>query len=215
MNQAEPLYRPGFFPNVRPIATITARIWIEQGRLSETADRACERVVSVDDEARYLSEFDHLTLVRLLLAGHRGRPDSDVVAQAARLLDQLCKVAAATGRAGNILEIRLAAHLARYVADRDCLANGTSLCSGRCPSRNCHPGRGTDVATPRRPGSGRLDVAGAAAHLGDSDACTVLRPDRCRLKVRSIKELILLKSYLADCGYSYAILCSFRPHPCL
>jgi LuxR family maltose regulon positive regulatory protein len=84
VNQAEQLYRPGFFPEVRPIATIRARIWIEQGRLSEAADWARERGVSVTDEARYLTEFDHLTLVRLLLAQHRVRPSSGVLAQAAR-----------------------------------------------------------------------------------------------------------------------------------
>ncbi|MDT7711516.1 MAG: hypothetical protein QOG46_205, partial [Pseudonocardiales bacterium] len=61
LDQAEQLYRPGFFPDVRPIATIKARIWIERGRLSEAGDWARERGVSVTDEARYLSEFDHLT----------------------------------------------------------------------------------------------------------------------------------------------------------
>ncbi len=89
LDQAEQLYRPGFFPDVRPIAAIKARIWIAQGQLSEAADWARERGVSVTDDARYLSEFDHLTLVRLLLAQHRAHPDTGALDQAAGLLDRL------------------------------------------------------------------------------------------------------------------------------
>jgi LuxR family maltose regulon positive regulatory protein len=112
LNRAEQLYRPGFFPDVRPIAAVKARIWIEQGRLSQAADWARERGVSVSDEARYLSEFDHLTLVRLLLAQHRVRPNSDIIVEAARLLDRLFEAAEASGRAGSVLEIRLLQALA-------------------------------------------------------------------------------------------------------
>jgi LuxR family maltose regulon positive regulatory protein len=118
LNRAEQLYRPGFFPDVRPIASIKARIWIEQGRLSEAADWAGERGVSVTDEARYLSEFDHLTLVRLLLAQHRVRPDSDIIAEAALLLDRLFEAAEASGRAGSVLEIRLLQALVREAQGR-------------------------------------------------------------------------------------------------
>jgi LuxR family maltose regulon positive regulatory protein len=113
LNQAEQLYRPGFFPNVRPIATIKARIWIAQGKLPEAADWARERKVSVTDDASYLSEFDHLTLVRLLLAQYRVRPDIGEIAQAARMLDRLHEAAEASGRAGSVLEIRLLQALVR------------------------------------------------------------------------------------------------------
>jgi LuxR family maltose regulon positive regulatory protein len=113
LDRAEQLYRPGFFPNVRPIPTIKARIWIAQGKLAEAADWARERGVSVTDDASYLSEFDHLTLVRLLLAQHRVRPDSGAIAQAARLLDRLHEAAEASGRAGSVLEIRLLQALVR------------------------------------------------------------------------------------------------------
>ena len=107
LNQAEQLYRPGFFPDVRPIAALRTRIWIAQGLLPEAVDWARARGVSVADEARYLGEFDHLTLVRLLLAQHRLRPDSDAIARAAGLLDRLAQAAEASGRGGSLLEIRL------------------------------------------------------------------------------------------------------------
>ncbi len=107
LNEAEQLYRPGFFPQVRPIAAIKARTWIAQGKLSEAADWARVRGVSATDEARYLSEFDHLTLVRLLLAQHRAPSATSALDSAAALLDRLHESAQTAKRAGSLLEIRL------------------------------------------------------------------------------------------------------------
>jgi LuxR family maltose regulon positive regulatory protein len=107
LNSAEQLYRPGFFPDVRPIPSIRARVWIAQGRLSEIGDWARERAVSLGDEARFLHEFDHLTLVRLLLARHRAHRDAKALDQATRLLTRLAAAAETGERAGSLLEIRL------------------------------------------------------------------------------------------------------------
>jgi LuxR family maltose regulon positive regulatory protein len=68
LDQAEQLYRRGFFPEVRPIAAMKARIRIAQGKLTEAGDWARARGVSATGDASYLREFDQLTLVRLLLA---------------------------------------------------------------------------------------------------------------------------------------------------
>jgi LuxR family maltose regulon positive regulatory protein len=106
LDRAAELYRPGFFPDVRPIAAIKARIWIAHGNLSEAADWARDRGASVTDDASYLSEFDHLTLVRLILAQH-GNQDSGALAQAASLLGRLLAAAETSGRAGSSVEIRL------------------------------------------------------------------------------------------------------------
>ncbi len=112
LDQAEHLYRPGFFPDVRPIAAMRARVWIAQGALSEAGDWARERGVAVTDDARYLSEFDHLTLVRLLIAQYRERPDPGALDPALRLLDRLRDAAETSGRAGSLLEIRMLKALA-------------------------------------------------------------------------------------------------------
>jgi LuxR family maltose regulon positive regulatory protein len=127
LNQAAQLYRPGFFPDVRPIPALTARIRITQGKLTQAVDWARERGVSVADEASYLHECDHLTLVRLLLAQHRDRPAAADLAPAARLLDRLHEAAEASGRAGSVLEIGLLqALLGDALGDRpqalECLA---------------------------------------------------------------------------------------------
>ena len=113
LDTAEQLYRPAFFPDVRPIAAMKARVWITQGNLSQAADWAHERGVSATDDAAYLSEYDHLTLVRLLVAQHRAHPDTGALGQAVRLLDRLHEAAETSGRAGSLVEIRMLEALAQ------------------------------------------------------------------------------------------------------
>jgi LuxR family maltose regulon positive regulatory protein len=113
LDTAEQLYRPGFFPAVRPIAAMKARVWIAQGKLSEAADWARERGLSATEVVSYLSEFDHLTLVRLLLAQHGAHPDPGALSQAADLLGRLLEAAETSGRAGSLVEIRMLQSLAQ------------------------------------------------------------------------------------------------------
>ena len=112
LGKAEELFRPGFFPDVRPIPAIRARIWIGQDKLTEAADWAHERGLSTTGDITYLSEFDHLTLVRLLLARHRAHPDAGAAGEASGLLLLLHDAAEASGRAGSLLEIRMLQALA-------------------------------------------------------------------------------------------------------
>ena len=64
-------------------------------------------------EATYLREFDHLTLVRLLLARHRASTDADALDQALRLLARLHDAAETSGRGGSLVEISLLQALAQ------------------------------------------------------------------------------------------------------
>jgi LuxR family transcriptional regulator, maltose regulon positive regulatory protein len=82
-----------------------ARVRIAQGELAEAADWARERGVSASDEVSYLSEFDHLTLVRLLIARHDAH-------HAVPLLDRLLHAAATSARAGSVAEIHMLQALA-------------------------------------------------------------------------------------------------------
>ena len=111
LEEAEALYRPGFYPNVRPIAALKARIQIVGGDLSSAGAWAEDRAVSVDDEPEYLHEYEHLTLVRLLLAQHR-------VDEALGLLDRLLAAAVGAARGGSVREIRMLQALAHH-AGRD------------------------------------------------------------------------------------------------
>src|SRR5205823_5450970 len=68
LDRAEPLFLPGFFPDVRPIAATRARVRIVQGRLDDARAWARERGVAPTDPPTYLAEYDQLTLARLLVA---------------------------------------------------------------------------------------------------------------------------------------------------
>ena len=111
LDRAEGLYVPGFFPYVRPIAAMKARVWIAQENLQKADDWARARGVSALDDVNYLREFDHLTLVRLLIARHRTRLGTGGLDDALRLLDRLADAADAE-RAGSLLEIRMLRALA-------------------------------------------------------------------------------------------------------
>ncbi|HWI00235.1 MAG TPA: LuxR C-terminal-related transcriptional regulator, partial [Propionibacteriaceae bacterium] len=112
LDQAEAQYRRGFYPEVRPIAAMKARIQIAAGDLSSASEWAEDRAISVDDQPDYLREYEHLTLARLLLAQHG--VGSQVDDRVLGLLDRLHAAAAATGRDGSVREIGVLKALAHH-----------------------------------------------------------------------------------------------------
>ena len=48
LSEAERLYVSDFFPNVRPVAALKARVWVAQGRVGEALGWAREQGLSVD-----------------------------------------------------------------------------------------------------------------------------------------------------------------------
>ena len=110
LDQAEALYRPGFYPDVRPIPAMRARIQIAAGELSSASMWAADRAVSVHDQPEYLREYEHLTLARLLLAQSR-------VDQVLGLLDGLHSAAVRAARDGSVREIRVLQALAHRADD--------------------------------------------------------------------------------------------------
>lgn len=85
IEEAERLYVADFFPNVRPVSVIRARLLLAQGKVGEALGWARDQGLSADDELSYQREFEHITLARVLLAQGGG----DSAAAAARLLDRL------------------------------------------------------------------------------------------------------------------------------
>jgi LuxR family maltose regulon positive regulatory protein len=105
LNEAERLYVSDFFPNVRPVPALKARVWIAQGRLGEALGWAREHGLSVDDDLSYLREFEHITLARLLLARHEDDRPKPSLHEATRLLQRLLLAAEEGGRTGRVIEI--------------------------------------------------------------------------------------------------------------
>jgi LuxR family transcriptional regulator, maltose regulon positive regulatory protein len=105
LNEAERLYVSDFFPNVRPVPALKARVWIAQGRFGEALGWAREQSLSVDDDLSYLREFEHITLARLLLARHKSERAGPSLHEATRLLERLLLTAEEGGRTGRVIEI--------------------------------------------------------------------------------------------------------------
>lgn len=116
LTAAQQLYLRGFFPEVRPIGAMIARVRIRQGRLADAQAWIDEEGLSSADEPSYLREFGHITLARLLIA--RGDPESlhEAIRFLARLLD------AADDRAGTSTEILTLQALALQASGEAALA---------------------------------------------------------------------------------------------
>jgi LuxR family maltose regulon positive regulatory protein len=114
LDQGKALYRHGFYPDVRPIAALKARVQIAGGDLSSAAAWAEDRGVDVDDDPDYLREYEYLTLARLLIARHREDQHIDSGAAVLGFLERLLAAAAMAGRAGSIVEIHVLLALAHH-----------------------------------------------------------------------------------------------------
>ena len=105
LNEAERVYVSDYFPNVRPVPALRARVQVTQGALGEAVGWARERGLSVDDDLSYLREFEHITLARILLAQHTaGRAESSLL-EVTRFLERLLREAEEGERTGSVIEI--------------------------------------------------------------------------------------------------------------
>ena len=105
LDEAERLYIGDFFPNVRPIPALRARVWIVLGKLGEALGWAREQGLSVEDDLSYLREFEHITLARVLLARYQAERAEHSITEATRLLERLLSAAEEGGRTGRVIEI--------------------------------------------------------------------------------------------------------------
>jgi ATP/maltotriose-dependent transcriptional regulator MalT len=101
LSEAERHYVSDFFPDVRPIHAMKARVLIAQGKLGQAWGWVREHGLSAADDLSYLREFEHVTLARLLVAERTERSLHD----ATRLLGRLLTAAEQSGRTGRAIEI--------------------------------------------------------------------------------------------------------------
>ncbi|WP_308159459.1 LuxR C-terminal-related transcriptional regulator [Arthrobacter sp. ISL-65] len=103
--EAERLYVGDYFPNVRPVPALKARVLVAQGRLDEALGWVRERALSAEDDLSYLREFEHITLARVLLARSAKDRSGSSLQEAIRLLGRLLRAAEDGGRTGSVIEI--------------------------------------------------------------------------------------------------------------
>jgi DNA-binding CsgD family transcriptional regulator/tetratricopeptide (TPR) repeat protein len=126
LDEAADRYRPGFYPDLRPIPATRARIQLAGGDLDAAAEWAAQADVHLEDAAEFAREYELLTLVRLHLARHRtarahgpgrdGEPGTAALTEVLDLLDRLASAAVASGRQGPVLEIRMLQALAQHAS---------------------------------------------------------------------------------------------------
>lgn len=107
LEQAAALYRPGFFPDVRPIPAQLARLHIAQGQLPQAHDWAEQTGLHRTSAGDYLDEFNQLTMVRLLLAQHRTSPATALLDDARARLDLIAPGAERGSRGASTMDIHL------------------------------------------------------------------------------------------------------------
>jgi LuxR family transcriptional regulator, maltose regulon positive regulatory protein len=112
LDEAERLYVSDFYPNVRPIAALKARVWVAQGRLGEALEWAQEQGLFAHDDLSYLREFEHITLARVLLARYKSDRADRSWLEAMGLLERLLQASEAGGRMGSVIEILMLQALA-------------------------------------------------------------------------------------------------------
>src|SRR6266545_633625 len=115
LDEAERRYVSDFFPDVRPIPALRARVRVAQGALGEALGWARERGLSVEDDLSYLREFEHITLARLLLAQYATQRAERSIHEATRLLERLLQAAEEGKRTGSVIEILVLQALAQQV----------------------------------------------------------------------------------------------------
>ncbi|HEX8343705.1 MAG TPA: LuxR C-terminal-related transcriptional regulator [Actinoplanes sp.] len=117
LDDAQRLYVSDFFPEVRPIPALRARVWAAQGRWGEALGWAREQDLSTEDELSYLREFAHITLARTLLARYTAERTDRCFSEATALLGRLLSAADQAGRTTNVIEILVLQALAHHTRD--------------------------------------------------------------------------------------------------
>ena len=84
---------------------LKTRVWVRQGRLTESLGWAREHGLSIDNDLSYLREFEHITLARVLIAQYKSKQIECSIHEAEGLLERLLHAAEEGGRKGSVIEI--------------------------------------------------------------------------------------------------------------
>ena len=118
LEEAERLYTGDFSPDVRPVAATRARTSVRwRPRLRPGV--GARAGVSATDQLSYLCEYEHLTVVRVLLAEHAaGAGDPQALADALALLDRLREATETAQRTASQVDVLVLQAIGRDAAGR-------------------------------------------------------------------------------------------------
>ncbi len=114
LDEAERRYVADYFPDVRPIPALRARVHARHGRWADALDWAGRQGISIRDDPDYLREFEHITLARALVARGLAGDAERALGDVERLLQRLQAAAEDGGRAGSMLDVLVV----RAIAER-------------------------------------------------------------------------------------------------
>ena len=104
LEDAERVFVSEYYPVSRPVPAQAARIQAARGRLRRAPARL-DAQVSVDDDLTYVRGYEHITLVRLLLAEGARVHDPRPIQEASAFLERLLVAAVLGGRWRSVVEI--------------------------------------------------------------------------------------------------------------
>ena len=116
LDEAERVYDGDFSPEVHPVASARARLWVSTGRHADALAWARDRGLTAEDDAVYLREDEHITLARALLAHAVADGNRSAAMQASSLVGRLLEAAEAGGRGRSVVELLVLRALARQAA---------------------------------------------------------------------------------------------------
>jgi LuxR family transcriptional regulator, maltose regulon positive regulatory protein len=107
LDEAERVYVGDYSPNVQPVHATRARVLAAQGDIVQARAWARQHQVTTEDDLSYLREYQHITLVRVLLAEHAATKSRTTLQEAVAFLDRLVTAATAGGRVGTVIELEV------------------------------------------------------------------------------------------------------------
>ncbi len=124
LREAERLYVSEYYPLVRPIQALAARIHLTEGRLAEAMDWVRARGLATDDDVTFLREFEHVTFAHVLVARATATADRKLMRDAVSLLERLWQAAEGGGRQATVVEVLVLLAMAHRALDEDARALG-------------------------------------------------------------------------------------------
>jgi LuxR family maltose regulon positive regulatory protein len=96
-----------YVPTPKPPDAIIARLWIKQNKLENANEWARKRSISTDDSLSYITEYEHITLARLMLAEYEKNQDINQYKTVQEFLDRLILEAIENHRIASLIELKI------------------------------------------------------------------------------------------------------------